>query len=113
ARRAEAVDRDEAPRRARPDRSAEVHAAGRERGPSHVLASRAPGHPRRAPDRSWYPDPAAVLEGGPAAVVKRCPTPRPTRLPGPTEVGEDPASVGCVGTEGRSDDRGGWRPDPT
>jgi len=66
----------------------------RQRGPTDVVTTLAPGNPRRRPFIARHPDPADIAQARPTSVVIRRPTERLFRDPSPAGVGVNPMAVG-------------------
>lgn len=71
----------------------------RQRGPTNVVITLAPGNPRWRPFIARHPDPADVAQARPTSVVIRRPTERLFRDPSPADFGVNPVAIG-VGAPG-------------
>jgi len=71
----------------------------RQRGPTDVVTTLAPGNPRRRPFIARHPNPADIAQARPTSVVVGCPTERLFRDPSPAGVGVNPVAIG-IGTPG-------------
>jgi len=72
---------------------------GRQRGPTDVVITLAPGNPRWRPFIARHPDPADIAQARPTSVVIRRPTERLFRDPSPADVGVNPVAIG-IGAPG-------------
>ena len=66
----------------------------RQRSPTDIVITLAPGNPRWRPFIARHPDPADIAQARPTSVVIRRPTERLFRDPSPADVGVNPVAIG-------------------
>ena len=71
----------------------------RQRSPTDIVITLAPGNPGRRPFVARHPDPADITQARPTSVVIRRPTERLFRNPSPADVGVNPVAIG-IGAPG-------------
>jgi hypothetical protein len=78
-------------------KSAHIGAMGRQRRPTTLVGSISPGDPRRPPIGVRPPHPTRARVTEPPSIMEGRPTPGIVRIPVPTVIGPQPASMGGIG----------------